>query len=328
MDKRIVILRYLKENIGEWVSGQNIAGQLGISRNGVSKHVKVLKKMQYQIEASTRKGYRLIATTAKMNKYEVALDEGTKLLGRDIFIFNSLASTNIEAKRRSLLYDAEGTVIIAEHQTAAKGRRKSEWFSASERGLYFSLILHPNCSIDRIPLLIAIAGDCLIKSISRITKTDSLQFQWPNTIISNGKKVAGILTDNSTDLESVNKSILGIGCYTHLEEEDYSAKEETSIASLNSELGVLVDRNILLADFLDTFETEYLKFKAGDIDENLEKWSENLVIVDDDSSLDLESKTHSGTITGFDNEGYLIIEDTDGNKYSVNYGNMKMIKPE
>ena len=210
------ILKFLREK--EYISGEVLAQKLGISRVAVWKQIQRLKDMGYEIIADQNLGYCLISRPDLLIPQEVQIGLFTKYIGKEIYHFPELKSTNIIAKEKASHRAEgmdEGTLIIAERQSAGKGRLGREWFSPAG-GIWLSIILFPQLSpsyISRITLITAVA---VIKAIKIYTQIES-QIKWPNDILINEKKVCGILTEMSAELDIINWVVVGIGINVNID---------------------------------------------------------------------------------------------------------------
>ncbi len=188
---RVEILRLLGD--GGFVSGEYIAKHLGVSRTAVWKQIKSLQNLGYEIESVKNKGYRLVSRPDIPIAEEVTLGLDTQVIGKDIYYFKSLSSTNMFAKK--LVKDGveEGAIVVSDIQLSGRGRKSRNWFSP-EGGLWFSVVLYPHIPPER-GMLITMAGSIAV--VQGIKETTDLcpVIKWPNDLLINGKKVCGILTE-------------------------------------------------------------------------------------------------------------------------------------
>lgn len=205
MTTKDLVLKML-ENSKENISGQRLALKLGKSRCSIWKAVEALRSEGYEIEAVTNRGYRLIHTGDKLDS--VIISAATDC---DVTVFDSVSSTNTIAKERSAQGAKQGTTIIAEHQNAGRGRRGRK-FEAAGKGIYLSIILHPNADYSHAPLITAAAAVAVCDAIKEVCSVDC-QIKWVNDIFYKNRKICGILTEAVTDMESgtVESVVVGIG---------------------------------------------------------------------------------------------------------------------
>lgn len=258
------ILALLDSRKGEYLSGEEIAGQLSVTRSAVWKAIKSLQTEGYSIQAVTNKGYSLspqtdILSAAAVSKYLDA--KGQKLR---LEVFKTVASTNELVKARASGGEAEGTVILAEEQTAGRGRKGRPFFSPAGTGIYLSILLRPKLSAADATLLTtsaAVAVALAIESVSGL----STQIKWVNDVFMNGKKVCGILTEASLSLENewLDYAVLGIGINVALPSGGFPGGLSEIATSVYEEGKPPADlRNQLAAEVLNRFMGYYEQLKG------------------------------------------------------------------
>lgn len=205
------LLRLLEDNRERYVSGAAMAQAIGVSRNAVWKTVEALRAEGYAIDAVTNKGYALSQENDLLSPQGIE-----RFLPPDhpfsIVVRKRVDSTNSEARRRAAEGAPEGTVIVAEEQTAGKGRPGKTFFSPATTGLYLSIVLRPALAADRGQFLTCAAAVAGAQAIEQVTGKEAL-IKWVNDIYCDGRKVAGILTEGMVDMESgrFEHAVLGIG---------------------------------------------------------------------------------------------------------------------
>ncbi|MGM0395622.1 MAG: biotin--[acetyl-CoA-carboxylase] ligase [Bacillota bacterium] len=248
-----------------FVSGEKLSEEFGLSRTTIWKYVKSLKDDGYAIEAVTRKGYRLVASPDIVNYDEIKDILHTKIIGKEMIYFGSLESTNKTAKEIAPGH-AEGTVVVAERQTKGRGRRGREWVSPNKKGLYFSVILKPDTDPTKVAKLTLLGAVAVNRGLFDLGIKSEIK--WPNDIVINGRKAAGILTEMSCELGAINHVILGIGINVNQFEEEIPDALKGKATSLYIEQGKAIERKMLFAAVLDRLEEFYEEFK---IDENVDR---------------------------------------------------------
>ena len=299
------LVKLLREE-SEQVSGETLAAALGISRSAVWKHLKDLRKMGYEI-SSGRKGYRLLSSPNVPYGFEVQSRLKTKTFGREIYWFPKVSSTQIVARDFALKGEDEGTVFVAEVQSEGKGRQGRKWHS-SAGGLWFSFILRPPLQIRELPFLSLLAG----LSVAEVLFSLSLkpQIKWPNDVLLNGKKVAGILVESESELDRVHFVIVGIGinCFNRL-------PDLPGVTSVKNELGVEVNRAQFLADTLGRFEKNYFSYLSGKRAELKQRIEECLAYRNKRISFKVGEKSFEGVLIGVDLNGELVLKTPEGLKH-------------
>jgi len=322
MDNRKTIFKLLRESTGRWVSGQAIADELEISRNAVSKHVKLMRDNGVKILASTNRGYRFMDAEDKIYPYEIILTDKKQLVGNKIFLHKKLDSTNSEVARQVIKKQIkEGSVIIAENQSKGKGRNESEWVTIKGKGIYLSIYLNPRSVLDKVTLVNLIAGYSAVEAMKKITGLEDFQLTWPNLITYKGTKFASILAESFTDMDGVGKTVLGLGMYVNLTPKELKVIEDKGFTSLNAICDKEFNRNEIISDFLNIFNEEYTKFKNKEINEHLDRWVQYLDILNKKVKVDIDGIIHEGYVKGITDKGKLIFstEEYDKDLY-IRYG--------
>lgn len=193
----------------EFVSGEAIAGALGISRAAVAKRVGELRKRGFHIAAAPRRGYRLDALPDALSADVVAARLTTAWLGRAWRHLQRVESTNDEAAACARAGAPAGAVVVADEQTRGRGRLGRRWHSPAGASLYLSAVLRPPLAPHRVPPLTLAAGVAVAEALVQLDVAAALK--WPNDVLVDGKKIAGILTEMSADLDRVHHVVIGIG---------------------------------------------------------------------------------------------------------------------
>src|ERR1700690_604513 len=209
------ILSALREN-PDGVSGAQLAEQLKISRAAIWSRIEELRQIGYDIEAGPHFGYRLVSSPDALHADDLLARLGkTKIIGRDIRVFEQTTSTNDVVEKLAGDGVKEGVVVFAESQTRGRGRLGRKWMSPAKRGLWFSVLLRPDLRPQEIPRLNVASATPLRRAIESQTGLKP-EIKWPNDILIHGKKVAGILTELSGELDHVKYVVLGIGVDVNL----------------------------------------------------------------------------------------------------------------
>jgi BirA family biotin operon repressor/biotin-[acetyl-CoA-carboxylase] ligase len=194
---------------GDFVSGERIAEALGVSRAAVGKRVAELRKRDFAIAAAPRRGYRLDGEPDALDAAVVQPRLVTHWLGRAWRHLPTTGSTNDEAAAWARAGAPAGAVVVADAQTRGRGRLGRRWHSPPGASLYFSVVLRPPLPPHRVPPLTLAAGVAVAEALTALDITP--QLKWPNDVLLDGKKVAGILTEMSSDLDRVHHVVVGIG---------------------------------------------------------------------------------------------------------------------
>ncbi len=312
----IPVLPYLSEK--KFVSGKQLSGQLGLSRVAVWKQIQKLKRLGYHFSADARKGYRVISRPDILLPPEIHRNLNTKYIGKRIYYFPELKSTNMMAKQKILDRKdiaGEGTIIIAERQSAGKGRLGREWFSPYG-GIWLSIILYPNLSpfcISRITLMTAVA---VVKAIRGLYKI-KVKIKWPNDILIKGKKVCGILTEMSAGLEKINWVIVGIGINVNIDISEAPKDIQKNIISLKEILGKDIPRVKIVQIFFEEFEKYYDIFKKKEFSLILNEWKLYNNTIGKKIKIDVGEKTIIGEAIDINESGAIILKKEDGKSTEI-----------
>ncbi|HER25326.1 MAG TPA: biotin--[acetyl-CoA-carboxylase] ligase [Candidatus Atribacteria bacterium] len=304
-------LKYLKEK--GYISGEALAQKLGISRVAVWKQIKKLKNMGYKIIADQNLGYCLISRPDLLIPQEIQRELYTEYIGKEIYYFPELKSTNIMAKEKALQgieKIKEGTLIIAERQSAGKGRLGREWFSPIG-GIWISIILYPQLSPSYIPRITLMSAVAVVKAIKICTQIEP-QIKWPNDILINEKKVCGILTEMNAELDIINWVVVGIGINANIDHRAFPQDIQENTISLKEVAGKEVLRIKLVQAFLQEFEKHYESLKRREFSSILKEWKLNSHTLGRKVKVDMGERIITGEAVDIDKEGALVLKKEDG----------------
>lgn len=306
------ILKLLKDNKDSYISGQDISNELGVSRTAIWKHITKLKEMGYEIDSISKKGYKLVESPDLLTYEEIKPYLSTKLIGRKVLHFDTIASTNSKAKEIADLSENNGAVIISEEQTNGRGRLGRTWVSPKYKGLWMSIILKPELNPMEAAKLTQIGAAAVAKSLKELN-IDAL-IKWPNDVVLNSKKVCGILTEMNAELTKINYVIMGIGINVNIEENDFPVELRDIASSLCIEHGKSINRQELTAKILNNFETLYLEFiNKGNIKESIDICRSFSAILNKEINIIKNQQITPAIAKDLDDEGKLLVEYSDGN---------------
>ena len=253
------VINILIDNSDKYISGEYMSDILGLSRASIWKHIKALKGEGFDIESKAGHGYRLHRKEKRgLSSYEIKHKLKTSYMGQEVYYFDSIDSTNIYANTIAN-QASEGSVVVSKEQTQGKGRSGKVWVSDNDQGIYFSTILKPSIPISRASFLTQVAGAALATSLERLGVV--CQIKWPNDLVLNGRKIAGILTEMRAEIESISYIIVGIG--VNIGPKTFEESISTVATSLANEGYQIQDLDLLRAFFID-FEDLYEDFKKRD----------------------------------------------------------------
>lgn len=315
------ILKELKE-ADDYISGQELCDKLNVSRTAVWKHIKALKEEGYQISSVSNRGYRLLETPDLLSKEEMASCLTTKWLGRELICHDTLDSTNLEIRRLAEAKAVHGTTVLTEEQTMGKGRRGRSWSAQSGVGIWMSFLLRPEIALEHSSMLTLLAALSVAKAVREETGIQS-KIKWPNDIIVGGKKVCGILTELSAQMDELNYIVVGIGINVNIKEFPSELKEKAT--SLSIESGRKIRRAPLAAKVLRAFEDYYEEFlKTEDLRLLMDEYNSLLVHMNQRIRVIRGSKEEQFISRGINEQGELLVEDDYGRKSTVISGEVSV----
>ena len=315
------ILRMLKST-GDYLSGQQLCGTLGVSRTAVWKAVGELKEEGYIIEAVRNRGYRLVEGADVITQAELASMLHTQWIGTRLEYFDETDSTNIRARKLAEEGAPHGTLVVADRQTAGKGRRGRSWVSPAGTGIWMSMVLRPSMAPMSASMLTLIAGLAVVKGVKESTGLEAM-IKWPNDAVLNGKKICGILTEMSTEVECIRYVIPGIGINVNID--DFPEEIRDKATSLKLEAGRNIKRSPVIAAVADSFEYYYDIFMKTSNMSGLKDDYNKALVNKDREVLVLDPRgQYKGRALGIDDEGSLLVRQEDGNVSAVISGEVSV----
>lgn len=261
----------------DYISGQQISDSFDLSRSAIWKHMNKLKAAGYEIESVTHKGYKLLAFPEGFSSAEIDSDIEHLALVDQVLVYDTLGSTNDEAKILARDHEDKEILIIAEEQVSGRGRRGRQWESPKASGIYMSLLLRPDLRPNQASMMTLIAGLALSDAIKSETGLEA-SIKWPNDIVIAGKKVCGILTEMSAELNEIHYLVVGIGINVNTQ---VIPESIISLAtSLSIEVGDTVNRKTLLKAVLTRFNELYRQFiDVGDLSFLMDSYNASCITV-------------------------------------------------
>ncbi|MEC7707540.1 MAG: biotin--[acetyl-CoA-carboxylase] ligase [Thermoproteota archaeon] len=306
----VKVLSFFQTHDSEYLSGQDLSDVLKISRVAVWKHIKKIQTLGYKIESKQKLGYRLIDNTEKLLPWEITRDLKTQLIGKRVYYFEEIDSTQNFAQNIAADKKENGTIIIAEKQTSGRGRLDRKWTSP-KGGIWFSLIIHPKFDVSSSTLIPILSAVALSKSIKSVLDIET-EVKWPNDITMNGKKVAGVLVDASFQTNSIDYLILGIGINFDID----TKKLEKRLTKTPNFYGIDSLRGkenktppkTLLKEFLLQFEKNLFQLDKGEKSKIIKEWTKRAAGIGKKITINTSNGKISGISQGIDNDGALKIK--------------------
>src|SRR5262245_50690336 len=271
------ILQSLREAGEGGVSGAALSQELGLSRAAVWARIEELRRLKYDIEASPHRGYRLISAPDLLHADDLASRLGkTKVIGRDIRVFEETTSTNDVIEKLARDGVKEGVVVFAESQTRGRGRLGRQWLSPPRKGLWFSVLLRPDLRPQAATQLTVAAATALRRAIREQTGLTP-EIKWPNDILIRGRKVAGVLTELSAELDHIKHITLGIGVDMNQTASEFPVELRKVATSLRIETGRHVNRADLAASILRELDCDYERIRRRQFAKLADEWEEQCI---------------------------------------------------
>lgn len=293
-----------------WQSGAEVARRLGVSRAAVWKRIERLRAQGYGIEAVAGRGYRLVRDSDLLLPDAIRKHLHAKLLRGEIVHHSTIDSTNRLAAELARGGAVEGTIVVAEQQTAGRGRLGRTWVSPASVNLYMSVVLRPRIPPLEVPRLTLVAGLAVAEAI-RDSGAFQPRIKWPNDVLLAGRKVAGVLTELEAEADRVRFVIVGIGVNLNATRTDFPPDLKTKATSLLLAGGVPVDRAAFTGRLLTRLDAAYAAFLDGGFAALRHRYEELHGLVGLAVTID-GTPPLAGTVRGVDDGGTLLVESAGG----------------
>ena len=308
-----------------YISGQSLCEHFQVSRNAIWKAINGLRAEGYEIEAISNKGYKLIETPDILSKEEILNKIRSQRIGRDLYYYASTDSTNTRIRLLAEEGAGDGTLAVADMQTAGRGRRGRTWISPSGMNIYMSLLLKPEIEVNQAPMVTLVMALAIAKGITQTTGLEA-KIKWPNDIVVNGRKVCGILTEMNLEADYIRSVIVGIGINVNEASlEDFEEDIRTTASSLRIECGEIVNRAELIANSMLAFEEYYECFlKDRSLASLKDEYDSHLISVGKTVRVLDPKGEYEGISKGISENGELIVELGDGTITNVYAGEVSV----
>ena len=254
--------------------------------------------------------------TEYLNADKISKNLNTKKIGKNLYIFNEVRSTNTVAKFLSLNGAEQGTVVVSEKQTGAKGRSGKAWESPLG-GVWLSVVLNPNVDHSKLPMITLATGVAVARALEKIG-VENPEIKWPNDIMINGKKVSGILTEAVASFNTIENVIVGIGIDGNINIEDFPEELQAGTTTLKEELGREIDENELITILLEEFEKISELFTHEKFEDILKEWRKRSYSIGKIVEVREPFKNYyDAYVLGIGKEGALVVEKIDGTLQKV-----------
>jgi BirA family transcriptional regulator, biotin operon repressor / biotin---[acetyl-CoA-carboxylase] ligase len=320
------ILRALRGAGEGAVSGAELSQQLGISRAAIWARIEELRELGYDIQASPHEGYHLRSSPDLLHADDLLARLGnTKVIGRDIRVFQETTSTNDVVEKLARDGVKEGVAVFAESQTKGRGRLGRSWVSAKGKGLWFSVLLRPALHPQAATTLTIASGTALARALRNCAGIPT-EIKWPNDILVRGKKVCGILTEMSAELDRIKHVILGIGVNVNFTPSDFPPELRAIATSMRIEQGKSLLRGDVAAEVLRELDADYARVVEGKFAEVAEEWEEHCGTLGKDVEIQIGHRSVRGRAESLDDDGALLLRTHHGHLERIVGGDVSVKK--
>ncbi len=311
-------------------SGEELSLQLGVSRAQIWKHVSALRKRGYSIDGAPGDGYRLVSSPDRLYPEEISRGLATRWLGRSIEHFDETDSTNRVAADLARAGAPHGTVVIAEAQTAGRGRLGRGFFSPAFSNLYTSVILRPDLDTASAPTLLLAAGVAVAETvIDLLGETTELEIKWPNDVLLAGLKTSGILMELGAEENRVSYAILGIGVNLNVDRDEFPDEFRERATSLSSHSGQPIDRVDFTRRLFETLENVLDEHAQGGLPQIRPRFEQHFHMAGRTITVDqVNGDPIEGIAAGIAANGALQIDLPSGERIEVLAGDVTICKDD
>jgi BirA family transcriptional regulator, biotin operon repressor / biotin---[acetyl-CoA-carboxylase] ligase len=309
------------------VSGAELSQQLGISRAAIWARIEELRGLGYDIEASPHLGYRLLNSPDALHADDLLarLGKSTKVIGRDIHVFQETTSTNDVMEKLARDGAPEGVVVFAESQTKGRGRLGRRWVSPAQKGLWFSVLLRPELRPQETTQLTVAAAAALARALRSETGLEP-EIKWPNDILIQGKKTAGILTELSAEVDRVKYVVLGIGVDVNVNLSEFPSELRKLATSLKIETGRAISRPGLATALLRELDQDYARIAAGRFAAVADEWEAQCTTIGHHVIIRTGDRQLRGRAESLGEDGALLLRTDYGHLERVTGGDVTLVK--
>ncbi|MBI3323368.1 MAG: biotin--[acetyl-CoA-carboxylase] ligase [Candidatus Omnitrophica bacterium] len=316
-----LVLSALKSRPGQHVSGEELSRLVGVSRTAIWKEIEKLREEGYKILAQPHAGYQLVAIPDRLLPQELAWNLATRRIGRRIHAYEETDSTMDVAHRLAAGGEPEGSVVVAEGQRCGRGRMGRRWASPKGKGIYCSILLRPPLQLSEVSRLTLMTAVAVARAIQQVTGIRA-EIKWPNDVMVGSRKVAGILTELTAELNRVNTCIVGIGINVNTPRRLLPAHA----ASLAEEGGAKVSRIELARALFTQMDRLYEGFLARGVEPILEEWRGLAGFLGRRVRVEVQGRRVDGQAVDVDASGALLVRTDTGLIESCSAGDVRVVR--
>ena len=327
MISRDQILSLFRRHPGAFVSGQELCQALDISRAAVWKQVELLRQAGFEIEARRSQGYRLLGGPDRLLTNEIDAGLRVQRIGGLIHCLEEIDSTNGKARQLAEEGAVDGAVIIADRQSAGRGRLGRRWESPAGVNLYASILLRPQIPVQQAPQLTFLSAVAVAETLQQVCQLPA-RVKWPNDILVNGAKIAGLLNEMSAETEQIHFVILGIGVNLNMTAGQFPAELNYPATSVLLETGAPVSRVEFIRTLLEKLDGYYLEFLREGFSPIRWRWESLCELLNARVRIEQSPGVLEGTVVGLDADGALRLQFDDGHVERILAGDVRPVKSE
>lgn len=304
----------------DYISGQALADLVGCSRVAIWKHIDQLRQEGYEIEAVKKKGYRLLKKLDSLRATDILMGLQTEFVGQSIYSYDTVSSTQIVARELAGSGAKDGTAVISDEQTEGTGRLKRKWHSPSNGGIWLSMIMRPDIPPYHAPQLTLLTAVAAVQTLNKFGVNAGIK--WPNDVLVEGRKIAGILTELHAESDKIHHVIIGIGMNINQPLESFPDELKEIATSVLIEKKQRVDRSEFLQSFFKNFEDIYLLYLEKGFEPIKQLWEKLTITIGKKVTVQSLHGTLTGLATGINDDGVLIIMDEEQKSHLVYSGDI------
>ena len=310
---RTEILDILRRAGEQYISGEEMASRLGVSRTAIWKHIRELREDGYEIVSHSRSGYSLRETPDRLLPNEIRHGLKTRCIGRDIHFKEILDSTNTWAKQLAADGALDGTIVVTEQQTGGKGRLERKFFSPAGKGIWFSVIFRPPFMPQEAPKCTLMAAVAVAMAMEKFGLAAGIK--WPNDILFENRKMVGILTEMSAEMDRINYVVIGTGINVNILPEDFPEDIRDKATSLQvANHGEKIPRVKFFQVLLEAMDKLYDEVLAKGFEPVMDAWRRYSVTLGQEVRVIgvRDGEEYVGTAVDIDEDGALLVDAEDG----------------
>ena len=317
-----LVLSALLDSNGAFVPAVTLTASLQISSAQLTQHIETLRQQGAVIVSSADSGYCLQEAPDRL--YPILIQNGlhTATVAQELHYFPRLDSTNRLAKELAEQHAADGTVVLAEEQTAGRGRLDRAWLAPAFSSILCSVIFYPDLAPASLFRLTMMASVAVVNAINHACNIPA-KIKWPNDVYLGTKKVCGILTEFSGHQDLIRYAVVGIGINVNNDFTDHPEIESIA-TSLRAESGRKISRLNVLKAVLEELDRQYQLLAAGRADEVRRAWEQHALILGKRVTFYSGDKTLTGTAQGIDEDGHLMLIDENGARQEIISGDVSL----